>query len=107
MIWNKTIIENAKEILSYYHKKLGFYPYKQLSIIPGDSFSKGAYANTNLIVLHDSLEKSKNKNDATNNLNWYLAYTIAQQYFGHLASESVGNIQNGLLKDKVIVLHYI
>jgi hypothetical protein len=87
-VWNKTIIENAKEIISYYHKKFGFYPYKQISILPGDSFSKSAYANTNIIVLHESLEKSKNKNDATNNLNWYLAYTIAQQYFGHLALES-------------------
>ncbi|MFN8577220.1 MAG: M1 family aminopeptidase [Candidatus Sericytochromatia bacterium] len=88
MSWNKTVIENTKEIISYYNKKFGFYPYKQISIVPGDSYSKGAYANTNLIVLHDSLEKSKNKNDATNNLNWYLAYTIAQQYFGHLSIES-------------------
>lgn len=87
-VWNKTVIENAKEIISYYYKKFGVYPYKQISIVPGDAYSRGAYANTNMIVIHDTLEKSKNKNDATNNLNWYLAYTIAQQYFGHLVGES-------------------
>jgi len=86
--WNRTIIENTKEILSYYHKKFGMYPYKQLSIIPGNTYDKGGYANTNMIVLHESLEKGKNKNDINNNLNWYLAYTIAQQYFGHLVGES-------------------
>lgn len=87
-VWNKIVIENAKEIVSYYNKKFGSYPYKQISIVPGDTYSKGAYSNTNMVILHDSLEKSKNKNDAANNLNWYLAYTIAQQYFGHLVSES-------------------
>ena len=86
--WNRTIIENTKEILSFYYKKFGVYPYKQLSIIPGNTYNKGGYADTNLIVLHESLEKGKNKNDINNNLNWYLAYTIAQQYFGHLVAES-------------------
>lgn len=82
--WNKTVIQNSKQIIEFYRKKFGVYPYKQLSIIPGNSFSKGGYANTNIIVLHDTLEKNKNDNS----LNWYLAYTIAQQYFGHLVAES-------------------
>lgn len=82
--WNKTIIQNSKQIIEFYRKKFGVYPYKQLSIIPGNSFSKGGYANTNIIVLHDTLEKNKNDNS----LIWYLAYTIAQQYFGHLVAES-------------------
>jgi hypothetical protein len=86
--WNKTIMEIAKDVFSFYIKKFGTYPYRQLSILPGNSFNKGGYANNNMIVLHETLDSYKNSQDAENYLRWYICYLIGQQYFGYNVGES-------------------
>lgn len=89
--WNKTIIEIIKEVLSFYNKKFGFFPYKQLSIVPGNNFDKGGYSNSNIIILHDTLDTYKNQQEAENYLRWYIAYYIGQQYFGYYVGQSGEN----------------
>src|SRR5205814_126870 len=86
--WNKTIMEITKDVFSFYIKKFGSYPYRQLSILPGNNFNKGGYADNNLIVLHETLESFKNPQDAENYLRWYISYLIGQQYFGYNIGES-------------------
>lgn len=86
--WNKAIIDETKNALDFYYQKFGTYPYKQISILPGNSTSKGGYTDNNIIVLHETLDRYKNEQETRNYLKWYLAYYIGQQYFGHLTGES-------------------
>jgi len=86
--WNSIITDNANEIISFYYEKFGFYPYKQLNIVSGNSLYKEGYSNNNIIILPElPNEYAKNKN-FENFLGWCLAYNISQQYFGYLVNES-------------------
>ena len=86
--FNKSILASAKEIMEFYYKIFGFYPYKQLAILPGNNALKGGYANTNMVILHQNYEKFENFKEFEYDLKWNLAYYIAQQYFGHYVGES-------------------
>lgn len=86
--WNKSVLEITEDILKFYHKKFGFYPYKRLSIVPGSTYLKGGYSNANMIVLHDSLDSYKTPLELDANLKWTLSRLIAEQYFGFYVGES-------------------
>lgn len=86
--FNKNIIDSAKEIISFYYKKLGMYPYKQINILPNNSAIKPAYANNNFIILNENYEKYDSFKEFESKLKWDLAYTLAQQYFGYYVGES-------------------
>jgi hypothetical protein len=86
--WNQAIIDITKDVLLFFNKKFGFFPYKQLSILPGNNFTKGGYADNNLIVLHETLDNFKNQEEAENYLRWYISNYIAKQYFGFYVGES-------------------
>lgn len=86
--WNKSVLEITEDILKFYYKKFGFYPYKRLSIVPGSTYLKGGYSNANMIVLHDSLDSYKTPLELDANLKWTLSRLIAEQYFGFYVGES-------------------
>lgn len=86
--FNKNILDSAKDIMAFYNKKMGFYPYKQLNILIGNPSLKNVYANNNMIVINDNFDKHESFKDFENEIKWYLAYGIAQQYFLQYMGES-------------------
>lgn len=86
--FNKNILDATKEIMEFYHKKLGFYPYKQLNIVLGNPSLKNVYANANMVIINDNFDKYESFKDFENEIKWYLAYGIAQQYFLQYMGES-------------------
>jgi len=84
----KMIIPFVQDIISFYSKKFGFYPEKNLLIIPGNKYQDEGYANSNMIVVHDTPDYEKITKEKEEKLRWILAYNIAKQYFGYYLSES-------------------
>ena len=71
----KKLANHANDILRFYMSDMGFYPWKNLAILPGSSTSTGGYATSNMIFIHlpEPYE---------NFLRWITAHEIAHQYWG-------------------------
>lgn len=71
----KKLVDYAKDILGFYLSDMGFYPWKNIAILPGSSTSTGGYATSNMIFIH--LPEPYD-----NFLRWITAHEIAHQYWG-------------------------
>jgi len=71
----KKLADYAKDILSFYVSDVGFYPWKNLAILPGSHTSTGGYAASNIIFIHMPEPHE-------NFLRWITAHEIAHQYWG-------------------------
>ncbi len=72
IIWKKAI-PIAKEVINYYAKQIGPFPYKEIVIAQGPSNSTSAMEYPGLIIINDiSTEKE---------LEYYIAHELAHQYF--------------------------
>lgn len=69
------LLGHAKDVLSFYVSDVGFYPWKNLAILPGSYTSTGGYASTNMIFIHRP-EPSEDF------LRRITAHEIAHQYWG-------------------------
>jgi len=89
--WGNKIHDVAEEIINFYHKTFGFYPYNQLNIVPGYLNIQGGYSNSNIIVLHDYINNFVSEKDLEKYLSFYLSYLIAHQYTSFFLNEVSDN----------------
>jgi len=71
------LLEAARDVLQFYVKYVGFYPWKSLSILPGSEIYTGGYASSNIVFIHKPEPKG-----SANYVNWIVAHEVAHQYWG-------------------------
>jgi tetratricopeptide (TPR) repeat protein len=77
------LLEAAREVLPFYTKFVGFYPWRNLSILPGSEIHTGGYASSNMVFIHKPEPKG-----SPNYINWIVAHEVAHQYWGAYVGES-------------------
>jgi len=83
--WGKRLPAIASEVIAFYSRKFGFYPYEKLCIVPGSATEEGGYATPNIIVVHQSLDRMASDFGVSFALGfsrWVVAHLIASQYWG-------------------------
>lgn len=71
------LLEAARDVLQFYVKFIGFYPWKNLAILPGSEIYTGGYASSNMIFIHKPEPRG-----SRNYVNWIVAHEVAHQYWG-------------------------
>ena len=82
--WGKRLPAIASEVIEFYSRKFGFYPYKKLCIVPGSPTEEG-YATPNIIVVYQGLDRMAadfGVSFALGFSRWLVAHLIASQYWG-------------------------
>ena len=82
--WGKRLPAIASEVIEFYSRKFGFYPYKKLCIVPGSPTEEG-YATPNIIVVYQNLDRMAadfGVSFALGFSRWLIAHLIASQYWG-------------------------
>ena len=83
--WGKRLSAIASEVIAFYSRKFGFYPYKKLCIVPGSPTEDGGYATPNIVVVHRGLDRMAadfGVSFALGFSRWLIAHLIASQYWG-------------------------
>jgi hypothetical protein len=70
-----SLLKAAGEVLNFYVKDIGFYPWGNLAILPGSEIRSGRYPSSNMVFI-------KSEKADSGYLNQILAYEIANQYWG-------------------------
>jgi len=76
------LLEAARDVLQFYVKFIGFYPWKDLAILPGSEIYTGGYASSNMVFIHKPEPRG-----SSNYLNWIVAHEVAHQYWGAYVGE--------------------
>jgi len=72
-----SLLEAALDVLQFYVKYIGFYPWENLAILPGSEIYTGGYASSNMIFIHKPEPRG-----SRNYINWIVAHEVAHQYWG-------------------------
>ncbi|MHC4574479.1 MAG: gluzincin family metallopeptidase, partial [Planctomycetota bacterium] len=84
------LLRTAVDVIGFYRQRFGFYPYPNLTIVPGHDEPKGGWPiATGIVSIHGMQTMSKQ------NLNWYMdthwrwitAHEIGHQYWGEYVLE--------------------
>jgi len=76
------LLEAARDVLQFYIKFIGFYPWKDLAILPGSEIYTGGYASSNMVFIHKPEPRG-----SQNYINWIVAHEVAHQYWGAYVGE--------------------
>lgn len=77
------LMEAASDVLQFYAKFVGFYPWGNLAILPGSEIYTGGYASSNMVFIHKPEPRG-----SPNYINWILAHEVAHQYWGSYVGET-------------------
>ncbi len=80
------VLHTAVDVVDFYRGRLGFYPHKSLTIIPGMDYPAGGYpAATAMVVIHGQ-EQMEKKPEA--HFRWITAHEIGHMYWSeHVLNE--------------------
>jgi hypothetical protein len=81
----RLLLETAVDVISFYTKRFGFYPYPSLTIIPGANRPMGGYPMATSIVVIHGMEKFSDAPEL--HWKWITAHEIGHQYFGEYVLE--------------------
>jgi tetratricopeptide (TPR) repeat protein len=73
------LLDTAVDVVNYYRKRFGFYPYPILTIIPGEERPMGGYPVAPCIVAIHGMNRMNEKPESW--WKWIMAHEIGHQYF--------------------------
>lgn len=82
----RLLLDTAVDVIDFYRKRFGFYPYPSLSIVPGAARPMGGYPMaTSIVVIHGQEKKAE---ASELHWKWITAHEIGHQYFGEYVLEN-------------------
>ena len=80
------LLNTAVDVINFYRERFGFYPFSNLTIVPGMSYptTGGCQVATNIVEIH-AMEQADNLSE--NHWQWITAHEIGHQYWGEYVME--------------------
>ncbi len=81
----KLLLTTAVDVINFYRKRFGFYPFQSLTIVPGGDRPAGGYpVATGIVAIHGQEQMSER---AKSHWQWITAHEIGHQYWGEYVME--------------------